>query len=341
MRLISNERTAKWAFPVTRHYVLPLFVLLVTTSIWFFKRFLYLNSSRLIICLKQPRDGWYLYQLVTKRRLEEHLSRENALSSEKFLFVGILSGSSHSFHQRRNAARETWLQWTNDLPMGYKFFIEIPLDKTDRHGLIQEIIATRDIELMQYVDDNLSKWHFKAMWIIQYGVARGYQYIIRTDDDSFWCMHKLYYNLIFLPKEGLLMAHYFNNHTDVQFLISRDAGIEYLSEADLGFQNVVWTNVNFGLPRTIQIHVCNNPQMAFGKHLAFGNLYEDGWVGLEELNDYQLNKFCQKYVASHQVTPKAMKSLYRKTVDWISFGYGHILCTIEPPECNRNVSLPF
>jgi hypothetical protein len=260
-------------------------------------------------------------------------------SETEKVFIGVLSGGAASYRPRRDSVRQTWATWANELGMEVKFFVDLPEGEEDRNLLLSEMKNYTDIELLNLPSEKSPRqevWYFKAMWVMQYGLSHGnFSYLIRTDDDSFWCLHRLRYILNFMPPRNLIMAHYLNGIADVQFVVSRDVASQYVLESKFG-ENIKWIGRNMGL-KNIELHTCGDTSMTFGKHHT-GNLEVEGWLAPEELSEEKQRDFCKNFLANHQDYPERMRHVYGQVKSWAKTPCDAMYREFRPPTCSLDLS---
>lgn len=289
----------------------------------------------------------FLRSKLLESKRHAGISREPTPWSAKDcdVFIGVLSGGVE-YKQRRDAVRATWLTWARALGMHVTFFVDVPPRPSEHRSLLLEMMAHRDIV---FIDQSFSEsrkdlqptepgnlWNRKAAWVLQYGLSRGnFSYLVRTDDDSFWCLHRLRFVLDYMPNDKFIMAHFFSNHTDVQFVASKDVALDFVAESHFGTQDYVWTSSNFSWSPGVR--VCNEASMTMGKHPTRGNLESEGWLAPEELPLNDRATFCERYIANHQSYPSRMQATYDAVEKWSKRPYSEIISNMQPFRCLSNL----
>lgn len=240
------------------------------------------------------------------------------------LFIAI--GSAPKNQRLRQTARQTWLKWIpTDQTISYKFFTDAPPPVRTSYATESTLWREIAIESSNYKDiieqplptgygnNNHNAYGKRALYQAKYAI-NNYQHMthmLRIDDDSFLCLHRLIYELKSIPRSQFFWGRFWcksgRNRADENFMLFTYDLIKLLSDDSitgklLPFDNDVTLGWNFGYWSWILNISIFDDQKRIDAQQGYLTKYMHA--------DGSNASFCDTYIYAHHVPNHVMKFTY-------------------------------
>eukprot|EP00041_Stephanoeca_diplocostata_P022266 m.529358 g.529358 ORF g.529358 m.529358 type:complete len:483 (+) comp22017_c1_seq2:275-1723(+) len=170
----------------------------------FDKRWALQEQDTIASSITTSRQSLSTISLIRSKKMQTEstssVAKDSASMSQANLFLFIAIGVAPKNFERRQALRDTWLQWAGaeDTTIAHRFFTEKPTKGS--RGYTEGIIEQLEAEAERFGDmvfqpgasgygnENGRRALFTIEWALQH---YNYAYFLRVDDDGFLCLRQL------------------------------------------------------------------------------------------------------------------------------------------------------